>query len=38
MHVYGTYRARHGSVGSYGEADLPVDLHVVECLEWEQRP
>ena len=33
MHVYGTYRL---SVYMRADQDLPVDLTVTECLEWEK--
>ena len=35
MHAYGTYRA---SSYQRADTDLPIDLTITECLEWEVLP
>lgn len=35
MHAYGTYQAHYGTGGGHGWTDAPIDLTIVECLEWE---
>jgi len=35
MHAYGSYQAHYSGPGGHGWTDAPIDLTVVECLEWE---
>jgi len=35
QHAYGTYQAHYAGPAGHGWTDAPIDLTIVECLEWE---
>lgn len=35
MHAFGTYQAHYATRGTHESIDAPIDLTIVECLEWE---
>jgi len=37
QHAYDTYQAHYATSGDHGWVDDPIDLTIVECLEWEAK-